>query len=122
MESYKQQGYRQTAHPLAQKLIKQSANPAEMYGVAVTGLSGELLTQVRRTAACGTPPFANGRSFDITLQLANLDPGPDATGASLVRWCQEILRTTLHAALVQTRGQAPARACSLTISGPAVHL
>ena len=64
----------------AQKLAKQGANPAAMYGVAVTGLNEDMLTQVRRTAACGTPPYASGRSLDITLQLANLDLGPDATG------------------------------------------
>ena len=69
----------------AQKLVKQGANPAAMYGVAVTGLHEDMLTQVRRTAACGTPPYASGRSLDITLQLANLDPGPDATSAPLVR-------------------------------------
>ena len=60
----------------ALKLIKQGANLAAMYGVAVTGLNEDLLTQVRRTAACGAPPYASGRSLDIALQLADLDPGP----------------------------------------------
>lgn len=83
-----------------QKLIKQGARPATMYGVAE-----ELLTQVRRTAACGTPPFANGRSLDITLQVANLDPGPDATGAPLIRWAKEIWQATFHAAMAQTHGR-----------------
>ena len=42
----------------ARKLIKQGANPDSMYGVAVTGITEDLLTQVRRTAACGAPPYA----------------------------------------------------------------
>ena len=71
---------------LVQKLVKQGANPAAMYGVALTRFNEDMLAQVRSTAACGTPPYASGRSFNINLQLANLDPGPDATGAPLVRW------------------------------------
>lgn len=42
----------------AQKLQKQCANPAALYGAAVTGLNEDVITQVRHTAACGTPPYA----------------------------------------------------------------
>ena len=81
----------------AKKLVTQGANPAALYGVAVTGLTETLLLQMRRTAGCGAPPYASGRSLDIALQLANLDPGAFATGAPLVRWAQEIWQATLPA-------------------------
>ena len=78
----------------ARKLIVQGANPASLYGVAVTGVTESLLVQVRRTAACGVPPYASGRSLDCALQLAKIDPGPIATGAPLVRWAQEVWQAT----------------------------
>ena len=43
------------------------------------------------------PPFGSGRSLDLTLQLANFDPGPSAAGAALVRWAQEFGQATLPA-------------------------
>ena len=78
----------------ARKLTTQGSNPASLYGAAVTGISDGLLTQVRRNAACSTPPFAQGRSLDITLQLADLDPASMATAAPMIRWAQEIWQTT----------------------------
>ena len=79
----------------AKKMVTQGATPAALYGVAVTGISNDLLLQVRRTAACAVPPYASGRSLDLTLQLAEIDPGPAAAGAPLVRWAQEIWQATL---------------------------
>ena len=79
----------------ARRLVTQGATPAALYGVAVTGVTEQQLTQLRRTAACATPPFASGRSLDIALQLSGLDPGPNATGAPLVRWAQEMWQATL---------------------------
>ena len=78
----------------ARKLTTQGSNPASLYGAAVTGISDGLLTQVRRNAACSTPLFAQGRSLDITLQLADLDPASMATAAPMIRWAQEIWQTT----------------------------
>ena len=88
---------------ITEKLVKQGANPAAMYGVAVRGFNKEMITQVPRTADCGAPPYASGRSLDITLQLADLDPGPDATGAPLIRWAQEVWQTILYVALTQAQ-------------------
>ena len=80
-----------------------------MYGVAVTGLNEDMITQVRRTAACGTTPYASGRSLDITVQLTELDPVPAATGAPLVRWAQEIWQSALHAAIRKPCRAIPAQ-------------
>ena len=74
----------------AEKLMKQGANPAALSGAAVAGLNEDMIIQVRRTAACGTQPYASGRSLDISLHLADFDPGPTATGATLIRWAKEI--------------------------------
>ena len=63
----------------AQKLMKQGANPAALHGAGVTGFNEDMIIRVRRTAACGTPPYPSGRSIDIILQLADFDLGPTAT-------------------------------------------
>ena len=46
-----------------QKLVKQGANPDALYSAAVTGLTEDMIIQVRRTAACSheaPPPLALG--------------------------------------------------------------
>ena len=65
----------------ARKLAAQGVAPAALYGAPVTGVPCDLLMRVRRTAACATPPYAQGRSLDLALNLAGIDPAPNATGA-----------------------------------------
>ena len=58
----------------AGKLVTQGANPATLYGAAVTGVTELQLNQIRRTAACATPPYASRlRPASKKLAVKHLD-------------------------------------------------
>jgi len=78
----------------AHKLVKAGVKPAALYGACVTGITDTQLVCLRRTSAAATAPRAQGRSLDIALQLAGLDPTADATAAPMVRWAQEVWAAT----------------------------
>ena len=76
------------------KLVRGGIAPAALYGACVTGLSDAQLLRLRRTAAAGTVPRAQGRSLDVALQLSGLDLVARATGAQMVRWAKEVWNAT----------------------------
>eukprot|EP00973_Karenia_brevis_P070565 9809512-Karenia_brevis.AAC.1 len=74
----------------AKKVISQGAMRAALYGACVSGVPDGLLLQLRRLAATAVTPRCKGRSLDIALAIADMDPTAAATAPPLARWAAEV--------------------------------
>ena len=77
----------------ASRLFTTGLGPAAMYGSNVNGVTDQEILQLRRTAAAGLRPQAQGRSLSM-LMLLEEDPAWRAGVAPILQWAREAWNAT----------------------------